>query len=354
MDYSYGEEALADGGTAEYNRFALTRGYFTVKRKASDWLSMRLTMDIHQQDDGDYSRREKYYYVELKPPAWGFLTDMRSEIGMGHMPWLDFEEHLNPYRCQGTMAIERAGIFNSSDLGVSLRGYLGGRLADARRAVGSTHYDGRWGSWHLGVYNGAGYHAREQNENKALEGRLTVRPLPDAVPGLQLSYLGILAKGNQESIAGGYPDYDVHLGMLSYERPELIATVQAFTTDGNAKGSYVVPEELPDAGKALRTRGLSAFANWRPPVLDGRWNLFGRWDRFDVDRDDLIADETAYDMVIGGTAWEIHPGNLVLLAVESTSFERDAALKGKVPSPAGGGPGLQDDWKAQAVYQIKF
>lgn len=55
--------------------------------------------------------RLKYLYAELRPPDAGPFTDMKSEIGMGHIPWLDFEEHINPYRCQGTMPLsEQEGL----------------------------------------------------------------------------------------------------------------------------------------------------------------------------------------------------------------------------------------------------
>ena len=60
---------------------------------------------------------------------------MKTEVGLGHIPWLDFEESVNPYRCQGTMAIERAGVFNSADLGVSIRGDFGGKLEDAGNEI---------------------------------------------------------------------------------------------------------------------------------------------------------------------------------------------------------------------------
>jgi len=169
VDYSVGKKPLPGDKEENLNAFKLTRGYLTIKKKINPWLGVRITTDIHQDDDEDWKVRLKYLYAELKPRDLGFLTDMKSEIGMGHIPWLDFEEHVNPYRCQGTMAIERAGTFNSADLGISLRGNIGGRLEDAEEKTGNHHYDGKFGSWHLGIYNGSGYHAKENNDNKVLE-----------------------------------------------------------------------------------------------------------------------------------------------------------------------------------------
>ncbi len=343
VDYSAGQSPLANNDEADFNSFTLTRGYFTVQKRMNDWLGMRATIDLTQDNTGDYKVRQKYFYAELKPHDLGPLTDMKSEIGMGHIPWLDFEEHINPYRCQGTMAIERAGVFNSADVGVNLAGYFGGRLEEAKERTGNSHYDGRYGSWHVGVYNGSGYHAAETNENKVGEVRLTARPLPEVVPGLQVSYFGIFGKGNTALS----PDYMVNLGMLSFEHPMVILTAQYFQTEGNAKGTWVDTT----SGKVLKTRGYSAFANVKIPGTDSRLSAFGRYDFFDIDIDDLIADKTAYSMVFAGLAYDLYKGNLILLTVEYTDYEVDAAGKGKVPVA---GQNLGKDQKIQAVYQIKF
>ena len=85
-------------------------------------------------------------------------------------------------RAQGPMVSDRGGFQTSADAGVDLMGNFGGTLADAKGQVGSSHYDGLYGSWHLGVYNGGGYHASEQNGNKVVEARLTARPLPNTLP----------------------------------------------------------------------------------------------------------------------------------------------------------------------------
>jgi hypothetical protein len=352
LDYSVGEHGAADKGQTSYNRFAIKRGYFRVDKKITPWLKAHLTYDVHQDDDQDWKVRLKYLYAEFRPGDMAFFTDMKAEVGMGHMPWLDYEEHVNPYRCQGTMAIERAHVFNSADLGISLRGNLGGRLDDAGSLVGNHHYDGRWGSWHVGVYNGGGYHASENNGNKVVEGRITIRPLPDLVPGLQFSYFGLMGEGNMKnSVNGEYPDYSVNLGMLSYESPLFILTAQYFVTEGNASGKWT-----DSSGDALSTEGWSAFANFRIPMpmfpaWDRRLALFGRYDHFDGDRDDDIAGDSIYDMWTGGMALEFIRGNYILLDYEHTLFGDDCAGKGKAPVAD---MNLGDDHKFQMVYQLKF
>jgi len=348
VDYSRGQAALPDGGNSNYNRFKLNRGYFTVKKTMLPWLGMRATIDIHQDNTGDYKARQKYFYAELRPDDLGPLTGMKAEIGMGHMPWLDYEEHMNPYRCQGTMAIERAGVFNSADIGLSLRGDIGGKLEDAEGKTGNHSYTGRYGSWHVGIYNGGGYHAAEDNENKVVEGRLSIRPLADIAPGLQFNYLGIYGKGNTLSERlRDYPDYIVNLGMVSFEHPMVVLTAQYFITAGNAKGTWADTT----TGEALSTEGLSLFGNVKIPELKEKLSLFFRLEHFDIDRDNVFADKTAYTMILGGLAYELYKGNMVLLVYEVTDYEDDAAPKKKLPVLDNK---LGDEQEFQVVYQIKF
>lgn len=346
MDYSNGDSPEFNDSESELNKFSITRAYLTIKKEIVPWFHARATLDTHQDDTGDWKMRLKYYYAELRPPDFGFLTDMKSEVGMGHIPWLDFEEHINPYRCQGTMAIERAGTFNSADLGLSLRGYFNGKLEDAKETIGNDHYNGRWGSWHLGVYNGSGYHVSEDNTSKVIEGRITLRPLPDIIPGFQLSYFGLNGEGNKRN-SGNYADYEVHLGMVSYQNPWVILTGQYFATEGNAKGSWVDAQ-----GDALDTEGYSVFGSVKLPVIEKRLSIFARYDHFDQDDDARIGSDAEYDMFVGGLAFDIYKGNLFILAYETTDYDDDAAKKGNVPDPAN--RNLGDDEKIQAVLQIKF
>jgi len=342
LDYSVGETGVAGDDTSSLNRFTITRGYLTVKKEILPWLRARTTADVHQDSDEDWKFRLKYLYAELRPQDLGFLTGMKAEIGQGHIPWQDFEEHVNPYRAQGTVAIERAGIFNSADLGISLRGSLGGELDDAAGRTGNHHYDGRFGSWHIGVYNGGGYHAKEKNDNKVVEGRFTVRPLPDTLPGLQLSYLGMTGKGNTDP----GPDYTVNLGMVSYENPMGIVTAQYFQTTGNAKGSLV-----DGTGDALDTEGWSLFGRLVAPGTHRKLAAFGRYDHFDADKDAVVAGDADYDLYLAGLSYEIYHGNMVLLDYETVQFDDNSGGLGKAPVA---GNNLGNDQRVQVVYQIKY
>jgi hypothetical protein len=345
LDYSSGVKAQPGNKDASFNEFSLTRGYLTVYKDINPWLAARITTDITRKSDGDWETRIKYLYAQLKTPDLGFLTQMKVEAGQGHVPWHDFEEHINPYRCQGEMAIERAGVFNSADVGVSIHGNFGGKLDDAKARVGNTHYDGKFGTWHIGVYNGGGYHSGENNNNKVVEGRLTIRPVPAFVPGLQFSYLGVYGDGNVKVDA---PKYVVNLGMISYQNPIVILTAQYFQTKGNSSGSWV------DAnGDALKTEGYSFFANVKLAMLTPKLAVFGRYDHFDGDKDGKIGgnDNASYNMYIGGVSYQLWKGTQLVVAYQNIDYKNDSGGQKKAPVLDNN---LGDDHKVQAVLEVSF
>jgi hypothetical protein len=179
-----------------------------------------------------------------------------------------------------------------------------------------------------------------------VEGRLTVRPLPDVIPGLQFSYFGIYGEGNEKNPSGDYPDYQVNLGMVSYQNPWVILTGQYFITEGDKDGDWI-----DAAGRALDTEGYSFFGNFKLPVLDRKLSAFVRYDHFDQDEDGKIGTDADYDMYIGGLAYDIYKGNLLLLSYETTDYGDDAGEKGDAPVANND---LGDDFKVQAVIQIKY
>jgi polyhydroxyalkanoate synthesis regulator phasin len=371
IDYSVGSAPIAHGKRS-LNQFTLTRGYLNVEKEITPWLHARVTPDITQETAGDWKLRLKYLYAELRPPTLGnYLTDMKGEMGLGHIPWLDFEENVNPYRCQGTMAIERAGVFNSADLGVSLRGYFGGRLPNAKQVIGDEHYDGLYGSWHFGVFNGTGYHAGERNDNKALEYRLTLRPLPYLLPGLQASYFGIYGKGNQstQGIFGGttldyFPDWIVHQAFLSYQHPWFILTGQFFAAKGNQAGNWVATPGPDGRAVALWTQGWSVFGDVRLPIRiwgQNRLHAFARHDWFNADIDQVVSRDAKYRKLITGMACEVYKKNLLLLVFERTwyggDYNKGTGYNGtsdRVADPTKNGTNLGADARFQAVWQISY
>jgi hypothetical protein len=318
--------------TNDSSRFALKRGYINIEKNVTPYLEVRITPDAHQDSSGDWKLRLKYLYAKFKWQGNQVISKPYVEFGLAHMPWLDFEEHINRFRLQDTMFMERSSLFNSADAGVMLGANLGPDLPEEYTKPVNDHYAGRWGSFQVGVYNGGGYHAAEENDNKVVEGRFTLRPLPDAMPGLQVSLFGLKGKGNQpDEGAVGAPDWEVFNAMLSYESRTLVATAQYVDATGNQKGRAVDAE-----GRAIDQDGYSLFTEIRCPRRP-QYSLIARYDRFDTDTDDPSADLKERRII--GVAWQFAKGNYWVL-----DYDRlDHSL-----------PGVPDEGRLQMALQLKY
>lgn len=255
----------------KFNQFFLNRGYITVQKTFSSKVSGRITPDIsvdkEGDGEGDVELRLKYCYVKYELPTQFIFTKPFIEFGLVHRPWLDFEEHINEYRVQGTMFLERNKIFNSGDYGVTLVSLLGGEMDDdyQKRVTGS--YPGKYGSIALGLYNGGGYHAIEKNTNKTFEWRLTLRPLIHIIPGMQFSYLGAAGAGNNQQST----DWNFHSGFLSWEHHRFVLTGMYFIGTGNSYGTAI-----DAAGNSLSQNGYSFFGELK--FLNSKISWIGRYD----------------------------------------------------------------------------
>ena len=127
ISYSSGKE-----DNTPSNSFAIKRGYIVIEKKLTDRISGRITPDIsvdrEGDGEGDLEMRLKYCYIDYKFDNIGFLTDPHVEFGLVHRPWISFEEHINNYRMQGTVYLERNDIFNSGDFGFTYAALLGGEM----------------------------------------------------------------------------------------------------------------------------------------------------------------------------------------------------------------------------------
>ncbi len=318
------QDGESDGES--YSQMKVKRGYINVKKKILEWnngtlFEGRITPDVHQDDSGDANLRLKYAYGKF---SWkGVDWQPWLEFGMVHMPWMDFEEHINFYRMQDTMFVERNGTFNSADFGFTFGGFFGGPLD------GVKYYPGRYGSFAVGAYNGGGYHALEKNDDKVFEGRVTLRPFPDdeLTRGLQVSLLGITGKGNTAE----EPEWSVGQGMLSYEHPRGVVTATYYTGKGNQKGTAV--EEA--TGDSLDREGWSIFGELYLPTKHDL-SLIGRYDVFDFD---TSASDDEQARVIAGVAWDMGHHNTLLLDYETVAYDM-------ADTP--------DDHRLQLTLQVKF
>jgi len=319
LSYQDGEQNGAD-----FSRFVIKRGYINVEAKILSFLAGRITPDTTQDSTGDVKVRLKYAYAKLTGRNVGFITKPELEFGIVHMAWLDFEERVNRYRLQDTMFMERVGLFNSADFGFTATGLLGGTLPEEYQSRVTPDYPGRYGSFALGMYNGGGYHAREQNENKVLEGRLTVRPLPDIGPGFQISYLGIVGKGNTAL----EPDFNVSAVMASYQSARVVLTGTWMTAAGNQSGDALAAD-----GSALERDGWSVFGEGK---VSPRWGVIARYDRFDPDRN--TADDVQKRTIVG-IVYHLGRGNELVLDYDRLVFDQ---------------AGRPADDRVQLTVQVRF
>lgn len=294
------------GLDADPSAFLIKRGYINIETRVLPNMSARITPDVTLDSTGDLKVRLKYAYAKFHAPNLGFLTRPEVEAGVVHMPWLDFEEHINLYRMQDTMFMERNGLFNSADFGLTFMALLGGTVADDYQKSVSQYYPGRWGSIAFGMYNGGGYHAAEKNDNKVVEGRLTIRPLADVLPGLQLSLFALKGKGNTAAA----PDWQVNAAMASYQCRRFVLTAQWTDAIGNQKGTALSP-----LGRSLERDGASMFVEGR---LTPRWSVILRHDTFDPDNR-TGGDEN--NRTITGLAYHLGNGNTVLLDLDRLSYD---------------------------------
>jgi len=306
------------------SQFLVKRGYINVEAKILGYLSGRITPDVTQDSTGDVKVRLKYAYAKLSGKPLGFIHHPEVEFGIAHTPWLEFEERVNVYRMQDTLFMERNGLFNSADFGVTAMGLFGEALPEDYQKKVTPDFPGRYGSFAVGVYNGGGYHAAERNTNKALEGRLSVRPLPDVLPGFQVSYFGVTGKGNTPD----RPDWDVNAVMASYEAERFVLTGTWVDATGNQQGNA-----LSANGRSLDRTGWSIFAEGK---LNRGFRVIARHDRWDPDRDSAADEEKR---TILGLGYVLLRGNVLLIDYERLDFDR---------------PGRPADQRFQATLQVRF
>ncbi len=296
-------------GGAPFSDFFINRGYINLRAEVLPWLRGRITPDIavdrEGDGEGDLELRLKYCYISADLPAIGFLTAPSVEFGLHGRPWLEFEQKVNLYRVQGPMFLERGDILNSADFGASIQALFGGEMPEEYQKNVSSSYPGRYGSVTVGIFNGGGYHAIEHNLNKSIEGRISLRPLPDIVPGLQFSYAGAFGRGNTQKAV----DWRMNVGYLSFEHELVVATGTYFIGTGDSRGRALNP-----TGEAANIEGWSGFADVRIPGTPV--SIFGRYDHFSLPDD---VPEWEENTLIVGTAWHIQKKTKLLIDYEVVS-----------------------------------
>lgn len=180
-DYTYNESPTitdADGNRVHNSSFNVSRAYINVIGNLNHWIGFRITPDIARETgsgsslNGSETFRLKYAYANFVLDDW---TTKGSFIrfGLTQTPFIDYAEGAYKYRFQGPIFVDREGFLTSSDAGVSARWV----------------FPSEYGDVHAGFYNGEGYSHIETNNEKALQVRVGLRPLPRSalLKGLRLA-----------------------------------------------------------------------------------------------------------------------------------------------------------------------
>lgn len=258
------EPAMKIGATifADYTRqaepvtssFNVSRAYINVTGTLTKRIAFRVTPDVARELGGGSSLsgsqtfRLKYAYAQLNLDEW-MTKGSFVRFGMQQTPYLDYAEQIYRYRFQGTGFSEREGYLASSDTGVTMRYALPNDYGDV----------------HGGFYNGEGYGKSEVNDEKAVQIRATLRPLPKSR----------LGKGLRATVfyVGDHYAEDVKrervIGQVSYEHARINAGLDVLSTND----------------RDVQGRGWSAFAT---PRLGKGWELLLRHDHHRPDRDSAV------------------------------------------------------------------
>ena len=291
------------------NEFLLKRGYITFLKKFNKNFLARVTQDVsvdrEGDGEGDIEIRLKYGYLRYVFDKFSVFTKLSIDFGLVHRPWIDFEQGINPYRVQGSMFLERYGILSSADYGISFSGLLGDEMDEEFKSKISKNAPGKYGSFSIGLYNGGGYHAIEKNENKLVDGRITVRPFHEFLPGLQLSFLGAIGKGNIEAS----PEFNQTAGFLSLESKNIIFTGTYYQGKGFEDGGKLNPN-----GSSVKNSGFSLFTNFTLPGT--KLSVFGRYDFF---KSEFTTIDVLTKRIITGLSYSFLEGSKVLIDYDSVN-----------------------------------
>jgi len=175
-DYTFTQKPTAtdaDKNTIHSNAFNVSRAYINVTGNVSHIVAFRVTPDIVRETNttvattGSLVFRIKYAFAQFNLDDW-MPKGSWIRLGIQQTPLIDFVEGIYRYRFQGTVFVEREGpggsgsFLTSSDAGASFH----------------AAFPQNYGDVHVGIYNGEGYSKVEANDQKALQIRGTLRPLP--------------------------------------------------------------------------------------------------------------------------------------------------------------------------------
>lgn len=328
----YGEwNNTATDNVGSSNQFRLNRAYLTLTKDVNDWLGMNITTDIfNSPDPADRTNglevRLKYAYANIN--LFGTMT----QVGLIPTPSDAYDSAIWPYRAQGQNFWDGQGIQSTSDFGASIQGPIGGYMDADYLKLAAKQYAGKWGGYHVGIFNGPGYNNTEANGNKVVTGLVYVRPLPmiSVLKGLQFAYVGTYGKSNSTFAPGAgvvtdYPDFEANIVQASLQH-------EYFTI----MGQYYWGKATSTSAEQNKREGYLVDAFLRIPTLE-KLRVFGKYYYYDPNRDRA---DFGYKTYVAGLSYDVAPEFMPFVAFERRNYDS---------APAGNGYD-----KYQVGFQLKF
>jgi hypothetical protein len=295
----------ADGNSVNTSNFTVARAYINVTGSISHTVAFRVTPDIFRETGtpgaGSLVYRTKYAFAQINLDDW-MPKGTWIRLGIQQTPYVDFLEGVYRYRFQGTIIAEREGFLTSSDAGVSFHAPL----------------PRNYGDIHVGLYNGDGYSKAEANDQKAVQIRGTLRPLPmhPVLRGLRVT---------------GFYDADHYVRNAARTRAilNLLFEQQRVTAGFEYLATSDQQSAAPVAKPDVRGRGWSVFIV--PKIVSG-FEALVRYDHMRPDVDNLLEGGNGVNkrMIAGLAYWFPHQGSVssaLLADLERVTFSGFVAPK---------------------------
>lgn len=255
-DFTYADAPVkkdADNNIVHLSSFNIARAYINATGNLNHRIGYRITPDIAQETgtgsslNGSLTFRLKYAFGQFNLDDWATKGSW-VRFGMQQTPLIDYEEGIYRYRFQGPVFVDREGFLSSSDLGLS----------------GHYNFPGNYGDVHAGYYNGETYSRPELNDQKALQVRVSVRPLPKAGIWAGLRVTGFVDDDHYVSNA----ERKRYVGQVTFEHPRI-----------NAGADWLKSQ---DRTSVLKPRADGdGYSIWATPKLAAGWELLLRHDELE-------------------------------------------------------------------------
>lgn len=272
-DYTYNESPTitdADGNRVHASSFNVSRAYINVTGSLNHWIGFRITPDVARETGtgstltGSQDFRLKYAYANFSLDDWTTKGSF-VRFGLTQTPFIDYAENAYKYRFQGPIFVDREGFLTSSDAGIS-----------ARWAFPSDY-----GDIHAGFYNGEGYSHIETNNEKALQVRVGLHPMPHSAVLKGLHVAGFV---DEDHYVAGAPrrrlveEVTFENKLASAGLDVLQAKDQASATkpevSAHGYSAWLTPRVGPwgallrhdSLSSASRSRNIFGVAYWMPTV----------------------------------------------------------------------------------------